>query len=163
MKYEFDGISPKVGENTFIADNAAIVGDVTIGENSSVWFGAVIRGDEGKITIGNNTNIQDNATVHSETKIGNGVTIGHNAIVHGCEIGDNVLIGMGATILDSAVIGEDSIVGAGALVTGKKVFPPKSLIIGSPAILKRELSEEEVESIRHNAKEYVNIAKKYMK
>lgn len=163
MKYEFDGISPQTGANVFIADNASVIGDVTIGENSSVWFGAAIRGDEGKITIGRDTNIQDNATVHSETKIGNGVTIGHNAIVHGCEICDNVLIGMGATVLDGAVIGEDSIVGAGALVTGKKVFPPKSLIIGSPATLKRELTDAEIESTKNNAEEYVKLAKKYMK
>ncbi len=163
MKYDFDGISPKIGEIVFIAESSAIIGDVTVGENSSIWFGAVLRGDEGKITVGERSNIQDNATVHSKTKIGNGVTIGHNAIVHGCEIGNNVLIGMGATVLDDAVIGDDSIVGAGTLVTGKKVFPPRSLIIGSPAVLKRELSEEEIESIRHNAKEYVDVSKKYMK
>ncbi|MBQ6846673.1 MAG: gamma carbonic anhydrase family protein [Oscillospiraceae bacterium] len=163
MKYNFDGISPKIGENVFIADNAAVIGNVEIGSDSSVWFGAVLRGDEGKITIGHSTNIQDNATMHANTKTGNGVTIGHNAIVHGCEIGDNVLIGMGATVLDGAIIGEDSIVGAGALVTGKKVFPPRSLIIGSPALLKRELTETEVESIRHNAEEYVNLKNKYTK
>lgn len=163
MKYDFNGISPKIGENVFIAESSAIIGDVTIEKDSSIWFGAVLRGDEGKITVGERSNIQDNATVHSKTKIGNGVTIGHNAIVHGCEIGNNVLIGMGATILDGAVIGDDSIVGAGALVTGKKVFPPRSLIIGSPAVLKRELSEEEIESILHNAKEYVNLKNKYIK
>lgn len=163
MLYNFNSKVPIIAKNTFIADNAAIIGDVTIGEGSSVWFGASLRGDEGKIEIGKNSNIQDNATVHSETKIGDGVTVGHNAIVHGCTVSDNVLIGMGATVLDGAVIGEDSIVGAGALVTGNKVFPPKSLILGSPAKLIREMTDEEVDSIRKNANEYVNLSKEYAK
>lgn len=162
MLYDFDGKVPIIAKNTFIAESADIIGDVTVGEGSSIWFGACLRGDEGKIEIGRNSNIQDNATVHSETNIGDGVTVGHNAIVHGCTVCDNVLIGMGATVLDGAVIGESSIVGAGALVTGKKVFPPKSLILGSPAKLVREMTDDEVESIKKNADEYVHLSKKYL-
>ena len=161
MVYKIKEISPKLSDNTFIADSAAVIGDVTLGKNVSVWFGAAIRGDEGSIEIGDSTNIQDNATVHSKTKIGCGVTVGHNAIVHGCTVGDNVLVGMGAIVLDGAEIGEDSIIGAGALVTGGKKFPPKSLILGSPASVKRELSEDEVASICNNAKEYVELIEKY--
>ncbi len=161
MIYDLKGKSPRLSDNVFVADSAAVVGDVELGENVSVWFGAAIRGDEGSIEIGDNTNIQDNATVHSKTKIGRGVTIGHNAIVHGCTVGDNVLVGMGAIVLDGAEIGKDSIIGAGALVTGNKKFPPRSLILGSPASVKRELSDGEVDSIRHNAKEYIELIEKY--
>lgn len=161
MVHSFNGKKPEISEGIFIADSADVIGDVVIGKNSSVWFGSVIRGDEGKIIIGENSNIQDNATVHSETTIGNGVTVGHNAIVHGCTVEDNVLVGMGSTILDGAIIGRDSIVGAGALVTGGKVFPEKSLILGSPAKQVRELSEEEVESIKKNAVEYVKLSESY--
>ncbi|MBR5543117.1 MAG: gamma carbonic anhydrase family protein [Oscillospiraceae bacterium] len=162
MIKSFDNKTPSIGKDTFVAETATVCGDVTLGDNVSVWFGAAIRGDEGKIVIGNNSNIQDNATVHSKTRIGNGVTVGHNAIVHGCTVCDNVLIGMGAIVLDGAEIGECSIVGAGALVTGGKVFPPKSLIIGSPASVKRELSDEQIESIKENAEEYVKLTKKYL-
>ena len=161
MIYSFDGITPKIADSAFLAESADIIGDVTIGDGSSIWFGAAIRGDEGKIVIGENSNIQDNATIHSNTKIGNGVTVGHNAIVHGCEIADNCLIGMGATVLDGARIGEGSLVGAGALVTGGKEFPPKSLILGSPAKLVRELSDDEVAGNIKNAEEYVKLGKKY--
>jgi len=161
MLYSFDGKTPKIAENAFVAESADIIGDVTVGNGSSIWFGAALRGDEGKIEIGDASNVQDNATVHNGTKIGNGVTIGHNAIVHGCEIEDNVLIGMGAVVLDGAKIGEGSIVGAAALVTGGKVFPPRSLILGSPAKLVRELSDAEVAGNVENAKEYVKLSEKY--
>ncbi len=163
MKYDFDGKSPKVGENVFIAENSAVIGDVSLDAGASVWFGATIRADDMHIEVGERSNVQDNATLHSGAKLGRGVTVGHNAIVHGCEICDDVLIGMGAIILDGAKIGECSIVGAGALVTKNKVFPPRSLIMGSPATLKRELTNDEVESIRENAREYVSLSKKYMK
>ncbi len=161
MIYSFDNMTPKIAESAFIAESADIIGDVTIADGASVWFGAALRGDEGKIEIGENSNVQDNATVHNNTKIGRNVTIGHNAIVHGCEIEDNVLIGMGAVVLDGAIIGEGSIVGASALVTGGKVFPPKSLILGSPAKLVRELTDEDVASTINNAEEYVRLSKKY--
>ncbi len=163
MIQKFCENTPKISANVFVAENASIIGEVCIEEKSSVWFGAVIRGDEGAIEIGARTNVQDNATIHSNTKIGNGVTVGHNAIVHGCEVSDNVLIGMGAVILDGAKIGEGSIVGAGALVTGNKAFPPKSLILGSPAKLVRELTDEEILSVSENAKEYEKLAEKYKK
>ncbi len=161
MIYSFDGKTPKIAESAFIAESADIIGDVTIAENSSIWFGASLRGDEGAIEIGENSNVQDNATIHNNTKIGRNVTVGHNAIVHGCEIEDNVLIGMGATVLDGARIGEGSLVGAGSLVTGGKVFPPKSLILGSPAKAVRELTDEDVAGNIKNAEEYVRLSKKY--
>ena len=163
MKYDFDGKCPEVCNNVFIAENSAVIGDVTLGDGASVWFGATIRADDKHIEIGEASNIQDNATLHTGAKLGRGVTVGHNAVVHGCEICDDVLIGMGAIVLDDAKIGECSIVGAGALVTRGKVFPPRSLIVGSPATVKRELTESEVESIRENARHYVALAKKYMK
>lgn len=163
MKYDFDGKSPEVGQNVFIAENAAVIGDVTLGDGASVWFGATIRADDKHIEIGDASNVQDNATLHAGSKLGCGVTVGHNAIVHGCEICDDVLVGMGAIVLDGAKIGECSIVGAGALVTKNKAFPPRSLIMGSPASVERELTDDEVESIRENAREYVNLSKKYMK
>jgi len=154
MKYNFDGISPKIGENVFIADNAAVIGNVEIGSDSSVWFGAVLRGDEGKITIGHSTNIQDNATMHANTKTGNGVTIGHNAIVHGCEIGDNVLIGMGSIIMSNAEIGDNCVIGAGSLVTERTVIPPYSLALGSPAKVVRQLSEKDASLVKYNSDIY---------
>ena len=162
MIYGFDKKTPKTGGNVFVAETASVIGDVSLGDRASVWFGASVRGDESAIEIGNGTNIQDNATVHGAVKIGNCVTVGHNAIVHGCNIGDNCLIGMGAVILDGAVIGEDSIVGAGALVTMNKKFPPRSMIIGSPASVRRELTDDEVKGIRKNADEYILLTKKYL-
>ena len=163
MTYEFNGISPEICGDVFIADNASVIGDVSLSDGASIWFGAVLRGDDAHIEVGNNSNIQDNATVHANAKIGRGVTVGHNAIVHGCTVGDNTLIGMGAIILDGTEIGENCIVGAGALVTMGKKFPSGTLIIGSPAVAKRKLSEEEISSIRENAEEYIKLAQKYKK
>ena len=161
MVHIFKGINPEIAESAFVANSADVIGDVKIGNESSVWFGAAIRGDEGKIVIGERSNIQDNATVHSETTIGNDVTVGHNAIVHGCTVSDNVLIGMGAIVLDGAIIGKDSIVGAGALVTGGKTFPERSLILGSPAKAVRELTDDEIKATKANADEYVRLSKNY--
>jgi carbonic anhydrase/acetyltransferase-like protein (isoleucine patch superfamily) len=155
-----------LGKTIFIAKSADVVGKVKLGNFISVWFQAVIRGDVDSITIGDRTNIQDGTVVHVApgypTVIGSGVSIGHNAIIHGCEIGDNVLIGMGAIILNGAKIGDNSIVGAGSLVTQGKVFPPNSLIMGSPAKVARELKPEEIQSIRDNAEEYLDTMKGYM-
>jgi carbonic anhydrase/acetyltransferase-like protein (isoleucine patch superfamily) len=155
-----------LGKTQYIAKSADVVGKVKLGNFVSIWFQAVIRGDVDTITIGDQSNIQDGTVVHvahgHPTVIGNGVSIGHNAIIHGCEIGNNVLVGMGSIILNGAVIGEDSIVGAGTLVTQGKVFPPKSLIIGSPGKVVRTLSEKEIQSIRDNAKEYLETMKAYM-
>lgn len=154
----------KIAEWVYIAEGAKIIGDVTIGEDSSVWYNAVIRGDSNSIVIGENTNVQDNAVLHTShnhaLQIGDNVTIGHGAIVHGCTVGNNVLIGMGAIILDGAVIEDNCIIGAGALVTQNKVVPEGSLALGNPAKVVRELTEEEKESILKNADEYSEEAHK---
>ncbi len=153
-----------VDESVFIAEGAKVIGNVTLKQNSNIWFNAVLRGDDCNITIGENTNIQDNCTVHVDhdtpTIIGNNVTVGHNAIIHGCVVEDNCLIGMGATILDGAVIGAGSIVGANSLVTGKTVIPPNSLVLGSPAKVVKEISV--VENNINHAKRYVSLSKEYM-
>ncbi len=154
---------PHTREAAFIAWNAEVSGSVTLGKDVSVWFGASLRGDIEPITVGEGTNIQDNATVHTDFNapctIGKGVTIGHNAVIHGCTVEDGCLIGMGAVILSMAVIGKESIVGAGALVTEGKVFPPRSLIIGSPAKVVRTLDDTAIEAIRKNSAHYVDLAK----
>lgn len=156
-----------IAEWVYVAEGAKIIGDVTIGEDSSVWYNAVIRGDSNSIVIGENTNVQDNAVLHTShshgLKIGDNVTIGHGAIVHGCTIGNNVLIGMGAIVLDGAVVEDNCIIGASALVTQNKVMPEGSLVLGNPAKMVRVISEEEKASIIKNAKEYVKEAKSYLK
>ena len=155
-----------IAEWVFIAEGAKLIGDVTIGEDSSVWYNAVIRGDSNSIVIGENTNVQDNAVLHTSHShaltIGDNVTIGHGAIVHGCTVGNNVLIGMGAIVLDGAVIEDNCIIGAGALVTQNKVIPMGSLALGNPAKVVRELKEEEKASIMRNADEYSEEARKYL-
>lgn len=157
--------TPKIAENVFVADGAIIRGDVTIQENSSVWFHAVVRAETASINIGKSTNIQDNCTLHVDTgadiHIGNQVTIGHGAIVHGCTIGDNTLIGMGAIILNHAIIGKNCIIGAGALITQNTVIPDNSLVMGSPGKVKRLVTAEEIEDISHNATHYVEEAELY--
>lgn len=162
----FLGQSPDLGDGVYVSDTAAVVGDVTLGDGASVWFGASLRGDVHWIRIGAGSNVQDNATVHVSRgthpcDVGAGVTIGHNAVVHGCTIEDDVLIGMGAIVLDGAVIGAGSLVGAGALVTGGTVVPPRSLVLGSPARVARPLTEAEVERNRANAAHYVRMARMY--
>ncbi len=160
---------PLVDETVYQAMHSVIAGKVTIEKNASVWFGAVLRGDDSYITIGQGTNIQDNTTVHvgrdiPPTLIGEMVTVGHNCIIHGCILGDYSIIGMGgSTILDGAQIGKNSIVGANSLVTMNKKFPDGVLIMGSPAKVIRDLTPpEEIESIEHSAKEYMSLAKDYM-
>ena len=157
----------KIAEDVYIAEGARVVGDVTIGKNSSVWYNAVIRGDSNSVVIGENTNIQDNAVLHTShgcgVKIGNHVTIGHGAIVHGCTVGNHVLIGMGAIILDGAVIEDNCIIGAGALVTQNKVAPEGSLVLGNPAKVMREISDEEKKAILENADDYSREAECYLR
>ena len=148
----------KNSEDVLICDGACVVGDVTLGKGVSVWYNAVIRGDKGPIVIGENTNIQDGVVMHNVTRVGAGCTLGHNAIVHGCTIGDNVLIGMGAVVLDGAKIGDNCLVGAGALVTGKMDAPAGSMILGSPAKVVRPLTEVEIEDIRESMREYLALA-----
>ena len=145
-------------ENVLICDGARVAGDVTLAKGVSVWYNAVLRGDEGAITVGEDTNIQDGAVMHEETVVGRGCTIGHNAIVHGCTVGDNVLIGMGAVVLNGAKIGDNCIVGAGALVTGKMDAPAGSMILGSPAKVVRPLTEAEIEGNRESAWGYLHAA-----
>ena len=144
----------------YIAPNATVVGDVHLEENVSVWYGAVLRGDNGAITVGENTNIQDNAVLHDGVRVGRNCTIGHGAIVHGCTVGDNCLIGMGAIVLNGAVLGDNCIVGAGALVTGKTNAPAGSLLLGSPAKVVKSVSPEQIEGNRHSAQHYVELAQK---
>ena len=145
--------------NAYIAPNATVVGDVQLAENVNIWYGAVLRGDEGTISVGEGTNIQDNAVVHEETTIGKYCTVGHSAIIHGCTVGDSCLIGMGAIVLSGAVLGDGCMVGAGALVTGKTNAPAGSLLLGSPAKVIRPITEEERRAIEKNAQDYVNQAK----
>lgn len=141
--------------NIYIAPNATVVGDVILKENANIWYGAVLRGDHGTITVGKGTNIQDNAVIHEETTIGDFCTVGHGAIVHGCTVGDHCLIGMGAIILDGAVLGAHCMVGAGALVTGKTNAPAGSLLLGSPAKVVRPLTPEELASLEKSAADYI--------
>ena len=164
MIKSFEGIKPTIDDSAFIAETADIIGNVTIKENASIWYKAVLRGDDGKVIVGENSNVQDGTIVHcgenEPTIIGNNVTIGHAAIIHGCKIGDNSLIGMGSTVLDNAEIGEFTMVGAGSLVTGKK-FPSGVLLLGSPAKVVRELTEEEKLSLKKSALHYVEMGKKH--
>ncbi len=173
MIHSFKEWSPAAGANTWIAGSADVIGNVTMGEECSIWFGCVVRGDVHYISIGDRTNIQDLSMVHvthykkadmsdgNPTIIGSDVTVGHRVMLHGCTIEDACLIGMSATILDGAVIGRESIVGAGALVTKNKVFPPRSLIMGSPAKVVRELTDEEVAELYASARRYVAFKEDY--
>lgn len=145
---------------TYIAPGAVVTGDVELHNNVNIWYGAVLRGDSGKISVGESSNIQENCVLHEKTTLGKGCTVGHGAIVHGCTVGDNCLIGMGAIILNGAVIGNNCIVGAGALVTGKMNAPEGSLILGNPATVVKPLTPEQIDDIRADAQHYVNLAKK---
>ncbi|WP_457743226.1 gamma carbonic anhydrase family protein [Sulfurimonas sp.] len=173
MLHTFKSIKPCIGKDSWIAPSADVVGDVTCGEDCSIWFGCVVRGDVHYISIGDRTNVQDLSMIHvthykngdkstgNPTIIGDDVTIGHRVMLHGCTIEDACLIGMSATILDGAVIGKESIVGAGSLVTKNKIFPPRSLIMGSPAKAVRELTDEEVKELYASAQRYVEFKKDY--
>jgi carbonic anhydrase/acetyltransferase-like protein (isoleucine patch superfamily) len=158
--------SPRIHPTAFTAANATVIGDVTLGEESSVWFQCVLRADIHRIVIGPRSNIQDGAVVHLAddfgTEVGELVTVGHKAILHACKIADEVLVGMGAIVLDGAEIGARSIVGAGAIVTGGKVFPPGSLILGTPAKAVRTLTLEEQSGIRVWADRYVTLSREYI-
>ena len=148
-----------VNMGAWVARNATVVGDVTLGEDASIWYGAVLRGDCGAISIGEGTNIQDNAVVHDETTIGNYCTVGHGAIVHGCTIGDETMVGMGAIVLSGAKIGSHCLIGAGAVVTGKMDAPDGSLLLGNPARIVKEVSPEMIEEIKKDATLYIKLAK----
>lgn len=164
-RYEIDGLSPTLGADTWVAPSAELIGDVRLGNEVSIWFGAVIRGDNTPMIVGARSNIQEGAMCHSDPgaplTIGEECTIGHHAILHGCTIGDRVLIGMGAVVLNHATIGDGSIVGAGALVTEGKSFPRGSLIVGSPARAVRTLDDAAQAMLRISAEHYVANGRKY--
>ncbi|KAA6229278.1 gamma carbonic anhydrase family protein [Campylobacter sp. LR291e] len=178
MLIKFKKIKPKIGKNVFIAKGAKVIGNVSIGDDSSVWFNCVLRGDVNFIKIGKRTNIQDLSTIHVwhkefnedgsikgngfPTIIGDDVTIGHNCVIHACVIKNRVLVGMNSVVMDDALIDDDSIVGAGAVVTKGKKFPPRSLILGNPAKLVRTLKEEEVEFLKESAKNYVSFKNDFL-
>ena len=146
-------------KNVYIAPNATVVGGVVLEKDVNIWYGAVLRGDHGRITVGEGTNIQDNAVLHDETTLGKFCTVGHTAIVHGCTIGDDCLIGMGAIILSGAVLGDGCIVGAGALVTGKTNAPAGSVLLGSPAKVVKTVTEDQLAETRENALHYIELGK----
>ena len=147
-------------EQVYIAPNATVVGDVVLGKDVNIWYGAVLRGDHGRITVGEGTNIQDNAVLHDETTLGTFCTVGHSAIVHGCTVGNDCLIGMGAVILSGAVLGDGCIVGAGALVTGKTNAPAGSVLLGSPAKVVKQVTEKQLAETRENALHYIESGRK---
>ncbi len=164
----FGARSPQVGEHTFLAENAVVVGDVIIGARSSIWYGAVIRGDVFHIRIGDETSIQDNSVIHvshgrNATIVGNRVTVGHSVNLHGCRIDDRCIIGMGSIVLDGAWVGERCIVGAGSLVTPETKIPPGTLALGSPARPKRDLTAEELTWVDVAADHYVELAAAYLR
>jgi len=166
QSYEFLDRSPRVATSAFVAQSADVIGDVEIGENASVWYQCVLRGDINRIAIGANSNVQDGTVIHvadrSGTVVGEWVTVGHRALLHACTIEDEVLIGMGAIVMDGAVVGSRSIVGAGAVVTGGTIVPPGSLVLGAPAKVTRSLTEAEQESIRVWAVRYVATVSEYL-
>lgn len=163
----YRGMNPKIADGVFLAENAVVIGDVEIGESSSIWYGTVVRGDVCHIRIGRRTNIQDNCVVHVTNDawpaiIGDDVSIGHGAIVHGCTIEPGCLVGMGARILDGAVIGEQSLVAAGAVVREGMKVPPRSLVVGVPAVVRRELTSAELERVRLNSENYIEYKDIYL-
>jgi carbonic anhydrase/acetyltransferase-like protein (isoleucine patch superfamily) len=163
--YELDGIAPQLAPGAWVADNATVIGNVSLAENASVWFGAVLRGDTEPITLGRGSNIQDGSVVHTDyglpCTVGENVTVGHQVTLHGCTIGDGALIGIGATILNGAVIGANCLVGAGALVTENARFPEGMLILGAPAKAVKPLTPEQIERLRGGAAHYVENAQRY--
>jgi gamma-carbonic anhydrase len=164
--YELKGVRPLLGRDVFVADGARIIGDVHLGDEASVWFGAVLRGDYMAIRVGARTNIQDNAVLHitsneSATTLGDDVTVGHAAVVHGCTIGHRCLIGMGSIVLDGATVGDDSFVAAGSLVTPGTIIPPRSFVMGRPAKVVRAVNDRDLAGIREAASRYVQYAREF--
>ena len=163
--YQLDDLSPAIHDSAWVADSAAVMGNVTLSEDSSVWFGVVIRGDTETITVGKGTNIQDNIVLHADhgmpLVIGENVTVGHQVMLHGCTIGDGSLIGIQAVVLNGAKIGKHCLVGAGALVTEGKEFPDGCMILGSPAKAVRQLTEAQIEGLKMSAQHYIDNARRY--
>ena len=166
MIMTLNDVTPKVSPEAFVAETAALIGNVTVGKDSSVWFGAVVRGDNEPITVGEGTSIQDNAVLHTEKghplSVGNNVTVGHGAIVHCTSVGDNTLVGMGAILLDGAVIGKNCIIGAGAVVKERCVVPDGTMMVGIPAKPVRELAPEQIAYLEQTSP-YVALSKDYLK
>jgi carbonic anhydrase/acetyltransferase-like protein (isoleucine patch superfamily) len=163
----FQGVKPTIADSAYIEETAVVIGDVVIGEESSVWFNSVVRGDVHFIKIGSRTNIQDLSVIHvthdiHPTVLGDDVTVGHRVVLHGCTLKDRVLVGMGAILMDGVVIGEDCIVGAGALITEGTMVPPKSLIVGFPAKVKRSITDRELTWIKESARNYVEYSRQYL-
>ena len=167
MIYDFEGHTPKLDPDSWIASNSVVIGKVELKKDSNIWFNVTLRGDVEPITVGEGSNVQDGSVVHSDPGcpviIGKNVTIGHLVMLHGCVIEDDCLIGIGSTILNKAKIGKNSIIGANALVTENKVIPERSLVLGSPGKIIREVTDEEIKSIKENAEHYVANYKKYKK
>ena len=166
MIFSYREVRPELADSVFVAPTATIIGDVHVGADSSIWFGVVLRGDVNLIRIGRRTNIQDGSIVHvtsqtHATVIGDDVTVGHGVKLHGCTVGDGALIGIGAIVLDGAVIGEGSMVAAGSLVTPGTVVPPRSLVTGSPARVKRPLTDSEIAGLKDLAVRYTNYGREY--
>ena len=163
--YELDGVAPQVAASAWVADSAQVIGNVVLGEDASVWFGTVIRGDTESITIGAGSNIQDASVLHADAGqpllVGERVTVGHQVVLHGCTIGDESLIGIGAVVLNGAKIGKNCLVGAGALVTEGKEFPDGSMILGSPAKAVRQLTPAQIEGLRQSARHYTDNARRF--
>ena len=163
--YELDGRTPRIAASAWVADSAQVMGDVILGEGASVWFGAIARGDSDRIIVGAGSNIQDGSVLHADEGmplvIGERVTVGHQVMLHGCTIGDESLIGIGATVLNRARIGKHCLVGAGSLVTEGKEFPDGSMIMGSPARVVRPLTPEQIEGLRKSAQHYMANAQRF--
>lgn len=163
----FEKKKPRIGDGTFLAETATLVGDVVVGARSSIWYGAILRGDVFHIEVGDEVSIQDLTVIHVTsgkfaTKVGNRVTVGHSVVLHGCTVGDSCIIGMGAVIMDRATIGKNCIIGAGALVTPGTDIPEGHLAVGSPARAKRKLTDKELAWIQSSADHYVGLASRYL-
>ena len=163
--YTLDGIAPQLAASAWVADSAQVIGQVTLGEEASIWFGTVVRGDTDSITIGAGSNIQDACVLHADAGqplvVGERVTVGHHVTLHGCTIGDESLVGIGAVVLNGARIGKNCLVGAGSLVTEGKEFPDGSMIMGSPAKLVRQLTPEQIDGLRRSAQHYIDNARRF--
>jgi carbonic anhydrase/acetyltransferase-like protein (isoleucine patch superfamily) len=163
--YQLDDLVPEVADSAWVADSAEVIGHVSLADDVSIWFNAVLRGDNELMRIGRGTNIQDGSVLHSDRgsplTLGEGVTVGHQVMLHGCSVGDYSLIGIGAVVLNGARIGKSCLVGAGALITEGKEFPDGSMIIGSPAKAVRELSEAQIAALKMSARHYIENARRY--
>ena len=167
MIYDFEGKTPKLDPNSWVAPNAVVIGNVELKKDSNIWFNVTLRGDVETITIGEGSNVQDGSVLHTDPgyplTVGKRVTVGHMVMLHGCQISDDTLIGIGSIILNNAKIGKNCIVGANTLITENKVIPDNSLVVGSPGRVLRKVTDEEIKAILENGKHYVDFSKRYKK